>query len=118
MSKKIIKLTESQLKQIIENKINKLNMVSNIKLSDKGGIEILEKGQLKENTSSKIISVERPTQDLDVEKEFRMYKYAIPEHEPIKLSNNNYLHVYRVTKYSGGLHGDPDEEQAAYEREL
>ena len=90
--KKVIRLTEGQLKNIIENTI------------------------LKEN--HKIISIQRPTQNIDMEKEFRGYKYAIPEHPSIKLSNGNWLHTYRVTKYGQGPHGDPDEEQDAFEREM
>lgn len=94
--KKTIRITESQLKQIIENEINEYGRA--------GG--------------NRIISIERSTQDIDVANEFRMYKYAVSEHEPIKLSNGNWLHVYRVTNYLSGAHGDPDEEQSAFEKEM
>jgi len=59
-----------------------------------------------------IIQIQRPDKAIDINKEFAYYKYAIPECEPIKLSNGNYLHVYKVTKYSRDsyIYGDIDEE--------
>jgi len=49
-----------------------------------------------------IVSIQRKERNLDVNEEFRFYKYAIPEHAPIKLSNGMWLHTYRLTPY------DPD----------
>ena len=49
---------------------------------------------------------------------FRMYKYAIPEHAPIKLSNGKWLHSYKVTNYDEDMRGDLDEEQECFEREV
>lgn len=47
------------------------------------------------------------------------YKFAIPEHEPIKLSNGKYLRSYRVTKYNDHEPaGDADVEHDAFEREM
>ena len=49
---------------------------------------------------------------------FRGYKYAIPEHPPIKLSNGQWLHTYRLTKYNdNNVTGDEDVEQDAYDYE-
>jgi hypothetical protein len=73
---------------------------------------------INEAQGSKIITIQRSSPDIDTEKEFRMYKYAIPECEPIKLSNGMYLHVYKVTQYNDqNPAGDEDEEQDAFERE-
>ena len=55
---------------------------------------------------ARIESVELPYCDLDVNEFFKYEKYAIPEHEPIKLSNDNYLHTYRITSYES-LTSDP-----------
>ena len=66
-----------------------------------------------------IITLRRPSNIIDVEKEFRFYKHAIPEHEPIKLSDGSWLHTYRVTKYNlDYAGGDIDEEQEAFDREM
>lgn len=50
----------------------------------------------------------------------KTYKYAIPEHEPILLSNGLYLYSYRVTPYDeyDAAYGDFDEECYAVEREI
>lgn len=68
---------------------------------------------------SKIISIQTDSQDIDVETQFRNYKFASPEHEPIKLSNGKWLHSYKVTKYNDhDPHGDQDVEQESFEREI
>jgi hypothetical protein len=67
----------------------------------------------------KIISLQLPTDEIDVNREFRYYKYAIPEHEPIELSNGMWLHTYRVTSYDDfDPHGDFNEELQAYNENL
>lgn len=67
----------------------------------------------------KIISIQRNSQHLDVDREFAHYKFAIPEHEPIKLSNDLWLHSYRVTKYNESpCFADPDTEQDSFENEM
>lgn len=55
------------------------------------------------------------TENIDVNKEFWFYKYAIPEHEPIKLSDGTWLHTYRLTRYD---FEDSDVEQDAVNEEL
>lgn len=68
-----------------------------------------------------ITTIQTKEKDIDVNKVFRQYKYAIQEHPPIKLSNGNYLHTYKLTKYQNdgmSLHEDMDEEQEAFEREM
>ena len=47
------------------------------------------------------------------------YKYVVPEHEPIKLSNGLWLHTFRVTSYDDqDPSGDPDVEQEAFDNEM
>ena len=68
-----------------------------------------------------IKTIQTNSPEIDVNVYFRDYKYAIQEHAPIKLSNGNWLHSYRVTKYQNdgmSLHEDMDEEQDAFEREM
>jgi len=66
-----------------------------------------------------IRTIQSNTECIDVNDVFRNYKYAIPEHAPILLSNGNWLHTYRLTRYNDVCPGgDPDIEQDAYEREL
>jgi hypothetical protein len=66
---------------------------------------------------AKIISFQSITPEIDVNK--LPYKYAIPEHEPIKLSNGNYLLSFRVTKYfDNSPCGDEDVEQNCFDNEL
>ena len=66
---------------------------------------------------AKIISFQWKFQDFDASK--MPYKYAIPEHEPIKLSNGLWLHSYRVTKYNDfEPAGDPDIEQESFNNEM
>lgn len=68
---------------------------------------------------SNIVSIQRSSADIDVNSEFRNYKYAIPEHEPIKLSNGMWLHTYKVTAYNDHAPaGDEDVEQESFEREM
>jgi hypothetical protein len=44
------------------------------------------------------------------------YKYAIPERPSIKLSDNSYLHIYRVTDFNDhSPFGDEDIEQYCFE---
>lgn len=60
----------------------------------------------------KIISIQRLTAEIDINKEFSNYRFALPEHPPIKLSNGKYLHTYRVTEYLDfEPAGDPDTEE-------
>ena len=68
----------------------------------------------------KIISFQHKEQDIDVNDVLRQYKYAIPEHQPIWLSNGSWLHTYKVTDYSRDsyVYGDQDEEQECFEREV
>ena len=67
-----------------------------------------------------IITLIRKTKKIDVNEEFKFYKYAIPEHEPIKLSTGEYLHIYRVAEYDKqdcqGI--DFDVEEEAFYREM
>ena len=66
---------------------------------------------------SKIITFQWRSEDYDVNK--MPYKYAIAEHQPIKLSNGTYLHSYRVTNYQDREPaGDMDIEQDCYDKEM
>jgi len=66
---------------------------------------------------SKIISIQSITSEIDVNK--FPYKYAISEHEPIKLSNGNYLLSFRVTNYNDSEpSGDQDIEENCYYNEI
>jgi len=66
---------------------------------------------------NKIISFQSITLAIDVNN--LPYKYAIPEHEPIKLSNGNYLLSFRVTPYfDNDPQGDSDVEQECFDNEL
>ncbi len=68
-----------------------------------------------------IKTVIHPTQDIDVNRVFSNYKYAIPEFPAKKLSDGTWLHCYKVTKYDNdgmSLHEDLDEEQEAFDREM
>ena len=58
-----------------------------------------------------IKSIQTNSEILDVNKVFKHYKYAIPEHEPIKLSNNLWLHTYRLTKHDiwDNIFGEEDD---------
>jgi hypothetical protein len=68
---------------------------------------------------SQIISVQTNQRDIDVNKDFAHYKFAIPEHEPIRLSNGTWLHTYRVTKYNDlSPIGDDDVEQRFFDEEM
>jgi hypothetical protein len=68
---------------------------------------------------SNIKTIETKKYELDVDRVFAHYKYAVPEHDPIKLSNGNYLHVYRVTRYDDfDPQGDSDVEQDFCDREM
>lgn len=68
---------------------------------------------------SKIITITRPSSEIDVNREFVNYKYAIPEHSPIRLSDGSYLHTYRVTRYNDfDPQGDQDVEDGFAEREI
>lgn len=65
---------------------------------------------------SKIISFRSKEQSIDIN--ILPYKYAIPERPSIKLSDNSYLHIYRVTDFNDNTSsGDEDIEQGCYERE-
>ena len=66
-----------------------------------------------------IITIQRSSQDIDVNREFAHYKFAIPEHQPIKLSNGLWLHIYKVTKYNeSSCFSDLDVAQDSFEREM
>lgn len=68
---------------------------------------------------ARIVSFQRETASIDVNKEFTNYKYAKPEHTPIRLSNGKYLHTYKLTPYNDySASGDEDIEAEAVEREL
>ena len=68
---------------------------------------------------AQIISIRRNSQSIDVDKDFANYKYAISEHEPIQLSNGEWLHTYCCTRYNDhDPHGDIDVEQDAFNNEL
>jgi hypothetical protein len=65
---------------------------------------------------SKIISFRSKEQSIDINT--LPYKYAIPERPSIKLSDNSYLHIYRVTDFNDySPSGDEDIEQDCFERE-
>ena len=66
----------------------------------------------------RIITFQSSEEVPNLEKYFRHFKFAIPEHPPIKLSNNRFLHSYRVTSYDTGPYGDEDEEQEVFDQEL
>lgn len=68
---------------------------------------------------SKIISFQVKNDD-QATKLLSQYKYAIPEHTPIELSNGLWLHTYKVTRYDDFGHpaGDQDSEQDAVDREM
>jgi hypothetical protein len=64
---------------------------------------------------TRIISVQQPTDAIDVNNVFRVYKYARQEHLPIKLSNGMWLHTYRVTEHDyDNPHGDEDYENDCF----
>jgi hypothetical protein len=66
---------------------------------------------------SKIISFQWKTQEFDVNK--MPYKYAIPEHGPIQLSNRMWLHTYKVSMYNDqDPSGDIDIENEIFNQEL
>lgn len=65
-----------------------------------------------------IVSIQTKSESIDVNQEFRHYKYAIPEHTPIRLSNGMWLHTYRVTKYNDYDPYDIDVEQDAFYNEI
>ena len=67
-----------------------------------------------------IKSVQLTERVIDVNDIFSEYKFAIPEHEPIKLSNGLWLHSYKVTPYNDDymIYGDSGEEQDAMDREM
>lgn len=68
---------------------------------------------------SSIVNLQLKEQYIDVNKVFAQYKYAIPEHAPIRLSNNMWLHSYKVTKYNDySPIGDEDIEQDTFDNEL
>lgn len=68
---------------------------------------------------SQVVNIQLKEQYIDVNKVFAQYKYAIAEHEPIRLSNGMYLHSYKVTKYNDhSPAGDIDAEQDAFDNEL
>ncbi len=56
-------------------------------------------------------SFQFPFEKIDVNQVFRFYKYAIPEHSPIKLSNGSWLHTYRLTRYDEieEIHGSDEQ---------
>jgi len=64
---------------------------------------------------SKIITIQTKTWFIDKSKEFKNYKYAIPEHKPILLSTGLWLHIYKVTKYDDyNIAGDIDIEEEQF----
>lgn len=71
---------------------------------------------------NKIISIEHKDNTLNVNEVFKSCKYAIPECEPIKLSNGNWMHIYKVTPYGRETdenYNDIDEiEEDTFNREL
>jgi len=64
------------------------------------------------------ISFQRNSQEVDVNTEFRHYKYAVAEHSPIQLSNGKWLHTYRCTKYDDYSPYDIDVESETTYREM
>ena len=61
-----------------------------------------------------IVTIQNKSRIIDKNKEFRHYKHAILEHEPILLSNGMWLHIYKVTEYDNlknGFLDDIDEEE-------
>jgi len=70
---------------------------------------------------SNIISFHSPKNHIDKSStEYAQYKFMIPEHKPIKLSNGSYLHTFKVTEYNqeDKIYGDSDEEQECVDREM
>ena len=68
---------------------------------------------------SQVISIQLKEQFIDVNKVFAQYKYAIAEHQPIRLSNGMYLHSYKVTRYNDHSPiGDIDVENESFENEM
>lgn len=67
------------------------------------------------NFNQRIISIQMPIEVIDVNQVFRIYKYAVQEHLPIKLSNGMWLHTYRVTESEyDNPHGDSDYENDSF----
>lgn len=59
------------------------------------------------------------SQEVDVSKQFGNFKYAVPEHEPIQLTNGMWLHTYRLTRYDDtSAGGDSDVEYDSWKENL
>jgi hypothetical protein len=66
---------------------------------------------------SKIITFQWKTEEFDVNK--MPYKYAIPEHQPIHLSNGMWLHTYKVSMFDDtNPSGDIEIENEIFNQEI
>lgn len=60
-----------------------------------------------------------PSDQIDVNNVFRNYKYAVPEMNPVKLSNGMWLHCYALTNFNDcDPAGDIDVEQDCFDNEM